>query len=514
MTDRKAPPDPNQPPEDLAALYSWANSAKHRDPSDPQEQNRDPSSQREPRTGQGEQERFGNQAASPFAEARRAAESSRTEELARLHEIAAQEAAYRAAEQVRVTQAQAGQNPPSGQQRDPSARPPAQPETQPAETPVQHPLRRLSDFFPPVASTSPGSSRFPLPPGFRRGGAAQYAPMREDANAPAGTGSTPSESREPPETPAWLADRPVAPPQQTLPLPQEPPSDTLQSSRERLTARWFALKGLFNAAPSQPEASPTIPVAARPPVLAVFSLVGGVGKTSLIATLARSLSARGERLLLVDTASFGLLPFFFGARDQRPGQLRTFSPPGASGDAPIQMIAIDPEDLGSEDSAQELLAAEISKYARGLSRVLIDIATASGATTRRILKLSPMVLVPLIPDMNSVVSVSSIDAFFERNMSASGRVQLPNYVLNQFDASLPLHLDVREILREQLGERLLPFVLRRAPAVSEALAEGMTVMDYAPNSTAAEDFNSLAGWIKTQSAPAVSSYRGVRWSER
>jgi cellulose biosynthesis protein BcsQ len=87
-------------------------------------------------------------------------------------------------------------------------------------------------------------------------------------------------------------------------------------------------------------------------------------------------------------------------------------------------------------------------------------------------------------------------------------------VLNQFDPSLPLHLDIREVLREQLGDRLLPFAIRRAPAVSEALAEGMTVMDYAPNSTVAEDFGSLAGWVKSQSAAASSTYRGVRWSER
>jgi cellulose biosynthesis protein BcsQ len=77
--------------------------------------------------------------------------------------------------------------------------------------------------------------------------------------------------------------------------------------------------------------------------MAVFSLAGGVGKTSLVATLGRALSARGERVLLVDTAAFGLLPFFFGATDQRPGLLRTFSPPGVSSDAPIQMVTMDPE---------------------------------------------------------------------------------------------------------------------------------------------------------------------------
>jgi cellulose biosynthesis protein BcsQ len=106
------------------------------------------------------------------------------------------------------------------------------------------------------------------------------------------------------------------------------------------------------------------------------------------------------------------------------------------------------------------------------------------------------------------------EAFFQHNGGTPGKPSLPYYVLNQFDSSLPLHLDVRELLREQLGDRLLPFALRRAPAVSEALAEGMTVMDYAPNSTVAEDFGSLAGWVKSRSAPASAGYRGVRWGER
>jgi cellulose synthase operon protein YhjQ len=239
-----------------------------------------------------------------------------------------------------------------------------------------------------------------------------------------------------------------------------------------------------------------------------------VGKTSLVATLGRALSARGERVLLVDTAAYGLLPFFFGAHDQRPGQLRTFSPPAASGDAPIQMVTIDPESLSPETDAQEALSTEIARYALGAGRVIVDLATASGATTRRMMRMSPTVLVPVIPDMNSVVSVSSIDAFFERNSNAAGTQVHPYYVLNQFDPSLPLHLDVREVLREQLGDRLLPFALRRAPAVSEALAEGMTVMDYAPNSTVAEDFGTLAGWVKSLATPASGGYRGVRWSER
>jgi len=321
------------------------------------------------------------------------------------------------------------------------------------------------------------------------------------------------EVREPASRPAWLNTETPEPAPSLPPASVPPADDTLQGSRDRLTSRWFALRGVFDGAPAPVEVAPP-PVASRAPAMAVFSLAGGVGKTSIVATLGRALSARGERVLLVDTAAFGLLPFFFGATDQRPGQLRTFTPPGASSDTPIQMVTIDPEGLSSEPSSQESLSGEISKFAHGSSRVIVDLATASGATTRRIMRMLPMILVPVVPDMNSVVSVSSIDAFFEHNSNSSGKPSLPYYVLNQFDASLPLHLDVREVLREQLGERLLSFALRRAPAMSEALAEGMTVIDYAPGSTLAEDFVTLAAWVKSLSAPATSSYRGVRWSER
>ncbi len=318
-----------------------------------------------------------------------------------------------------------------------------------------------------------------------------------------------------------------------------PVDDTLVGSRDRIASRWFALKSVFDPQSAPVEQVPAQPPA-RVPALAVFSLAGGVGKTSLVASLGRALSARGERVLLVDTAAYGLLPFFFGARDQRPGMLRTFNPPGVSADAPIQLVTIDPDGHPAEQPANnassetgqsyhpagpaasntnqpDWLAEEVVRYTRSANRVLIDLPTASGSTTRRILRLAPVVLVPVLADMNSVVSVGAIESFFRNSVGArdaSGKPIMPYYVLNQFDYSLPLHLDVREILREQIGDRLLPFALRRSPAVSEALAEGMTVMDYAPTAVVAEDYANLAGWVRGLSAPATQSYRGVRWSER
>ena len=461
------------------------------------------------------------QAAQEAAEqaARRAAQHAEEQAAQLARQRAAQQAAARVAEQL--AQQRAWQQPPAERFPAPPQQPPAAP-----SYPQQGQTFDNQNYSRPQAYRPAPSQP-------------QYPSAREENFAPRTAWAAP-DSREPVGRPAWLsADQPETPgpyvpaaplpqppysqPQTPQSFPQAPqsftqaPEDTLQGSRDRLTSRWFALRGVFDGAPAPVEAAPS-PQIARAPSMAIFSLAGGVGKTSLVATLGRALSARGERVLLVDTAAFGLLPFFFGATDQRPGLLRTFAPPGASSDAPIQMVTLDPEGLGSDQTGnpngQESLTGEIAKFARGASRIIIDLATASGATTRRIMRMAPLVLVPVVPDMNSVVSVSSIDAFFEHNSNPAGKPSLPFYVLNQFDATLPLHLDVREVLREQLGERLLPFALRRAPAMSEALAEGMTVMDYAPGSTLAEDFATLAGWVKSLSAPATTSYRGVRWSER
>jgi cellulose synthase operon protein YhjQ len=281
--------------------------------------------------------------------------------------------------------------------------------------------------------------------------------------------------------------------------------ETLQRAKERVASRWFALKDLFTHSTPAAERPGEQQRERRVPVIAIFSFAGGVGKTSLVATLGRALASHGERVLLADTTPFGLLPFYFGARDLKAGVVRTFAPPNNSSDAPVDVVTLDAE----QDRLAEVLLLDGLRH----QRILVDVQTASEAVVRSLFPLMPTVLAPLLPEMNSVVSVNAIENVFSNPEGAARENIKPIYLLNQFDASLPLHVDVREILQEQLGDRLLPFVVRRSPAVSEALAEGMTVVDYAPGSSAAEDYIRLADWFRSVAAPA-EDYRGVRWSER
>jgi cellulose synthase operon protein YhjQ len=320
--------------------------------------------------------------------------------------------------------------------------------------------------------------------------------------------------------PAWLyappadANAPVQSAPLVPPTQQSSVAETLQHSRERVAARWFALKGVFEQ-PGQEtvEPAPVRQKEIRTPVLAVFSLAGGVGKTSLVATMGRALSSLGEKVLLTDTTSHGLLPFYFGASELRQGTVRTFSPPSGSTDAPIYLVSYD-IDQRADEAEQQKLVEEIVDSSRGTHRILLDLTVGSAWIVRHMARMSPTILVPVAPDMNSVISLQAIEKFFHGMVDADGRPLQPYYLINQFDASLPLHLDVREVLRRQLGDRLLPFVIHRAPEVSEALAEGMTVVDYAPDSPVSTDYMSVATWLRTIAAPAAAGFRNVRWSER
>jgi cellulose synthase operon protein YhjQ len=353
----------------------------------------------------------------------------------------------------------------------------------------------------PVAPAAPVAQERPR--GFQPDEASGFHPIYKGPKMP-GTE---------PYAPAWLSGQ--DPQRGTDPLrrPGSPVNDTLEHSRERQASKWYALKGVFDptheVAP-EPARKQEMPV----PMVTVFSMAGGTGKTSLVATLGRALSASGERVLLTDTTSHGLLPYYFGASELRPGVVRTFSPPAGSADAPIYLVSYDVPPQPSDPAAQQWLMDELARNSRGLQRVVLDLAPSAAWLAKRLAQMNSVVIVPVAPDMNSVISLGTVEKFFNGVTDGQGKPVQPYFLLNQFDSSQRLHLDVREVMRRQLGDRLLPFVIRRSQSVSEALAEGMTVMDYAADAAVATDYMNLASWLRSLSMPAAAVFTNARWSER
>ena len=315
-----------------------------------------------------------------------------------------------------------------------------------------------------------------------------------------------------PVMPAWISKGTQAS-RRASHSPHAPFSEeTPKTTRERVAARWYALGGTIGAKASGSEGSEAQKPAKEPPILAIYSIAGGVGKTTLAASLTRALAAQGERVLLVDMTPQEVLPFFFGAAAARPGKRRVFAPPPGTLDAPVQLAdyAFDAT-VGYPDMAE--LGERVKRDGKGFSRVILDLGTAGVRTLEDLKRLGAGVLVPLLPDMNSVLGLRARRGETRATRSSDPAAQTW-FLLMQFDPSQPLHLDVREVLEEELGDQLLPFVVRKSPAVAEALAQGMTVIDYAPGEGTAKDLQQVAAWLQSLAEPVREGLQQARWSER
>src|SRR5216683_5945089 len=186
--------------------------------------------------------------------------------------------------------------------------------------------------------------------------------------------------------------------------PPEPQPEPTPQATPGAATRWYALRSIFAPAQASVDPSSFPAFEQRPPIVVVFSLAGGVGKTCLVATLGRVLSALGEHVLLAETAACGLLPFYFGSRELRPGVGRTFFPPGAFGedcDAPVQMLNLQGDGSPGEGSQPKPLThdpflGELLRDGRGASRIVVDVATAKRKWMSHLLSLRPTLLVPIL----------------------------------------------------------------------------------------------------------------------
>ena len=145
--------------------------------------------------------------------------------------------------------------------------------------------------------------------------------------------------------------------------------------------------------------------------------------------------------------------------------------------------------------------------------MVVDLSPSSTWLLRKLASLGPAVLVPLVPSMDSVIRLESTERLFRELSRGYAHSLHPYYVLNHFDPSQALHQEVRSALRRRLAGRLLQIAISNSPAVAEALAEGMTVLDYTPAAGVAQDYRNLAGWLKGISPPRSSEAANTRWGQ-
>jgi cellulose biosynthesis protein BcsQ len=226
------------------------------------------------------------------------------------------------------------------------------------------------------------------------------------------------------------------------------------------------------------------------PMLSFSGGSGGVGKTTILSTVSRVLSGMGESIFLVYSDTQRSLPLHFGRHQVVSGRVRTLVPPGRDF-GHLHLYSRAQDESGVQDPVGSWLPEQVNELASEVGRVFCEVS-GSEFPESQVLDLTSVNLRILVPDISSVLTVNRDLAEMDEKAGAAPTY----YLLNKYDHALPFHRDVRERLSIALGERLLPFTIRRTDQIPEALAAGLTVADYAPNAPVIEDFKRLGEWIR------------------
>lgn len=301
-----------------------------------------------------------------------------------------------------------------------------------------------------------------------------------------------------PPTPPVMPGLPVRAEAPAAPAPVAPPI----SRPAEWGNRWHSLQSVLLQSPT---AGMALAGSRMRPGVVVLPSASGSGATTILATVARLLSAKSESVAIVENSHDSLLPMHFGAR-MNGGGFTTIHFNQTRGAGPVHILTPPsqpvPVLIGNFDSdrnttGDDWLLSDLERLNGSFDRLLIKSwAGMSGTAYKRYLA-GRTCLVPIVPDVRSAMKMQTI---LNRMQERGSDGQLPYFVLNRFDANVALHTDMRDWLRQRLGSQLLPITIRRATEIDEALAEGMTVVDYAPNSSVAGDFRELTDWCSALSA--------------
>lgn len=241
-------------------------------------------------------------------------------------------------------------------------------------------------------------------------------------------------------------------------------------------------------------------------VVSVVSAKGGVGKSTTAANLAVALHQLGHPVLAIDLdPQNGLRYHFSFEAGAGPGlvhaqaHLESLIEPTPSG---VALISYGQCDESSRLDFERRLAQEPSWLAQRLKQlgladnavVVLDTPPGPSVYMTQALTAASFGLVVVLPDAGSYVTLPQMKSLFESYCFGREGFRDYGFVVNQIDQSRVLSRDVVAMLRSSFGDRVVGRI-HQDQAISEAMAFGQTVLEYAHNSEGASNIRSCAATV-------------------
>jgi len=244
-------------------------------------------------------------------------------------------------------------------------------------------------------------------------------------------------------------------------------------------------------------------------IVGIYSIKGGVGKTSTTVNLAYLSAAAGNRTLVWDLDPQGATSYYFRVRPKVKGGGQALLSGRRELDDIIKGTDFDLLDLLPADFSyrnMDILLEGEKRPVRQLERLLkplrreydlvfLDCPPSISLMSENIFRAADALLVPLIPSTLSARTLTQLSEFLAAE-NGYGKVRLLPF-FSMVDPSRVLHTETMALLAGQYAE-LLDSVIPLAPEVERMGLHRMPLPAYAPADPASVAYRSLWAELRTR----------------